>query len=108
MSTLGPLGAIPLLLRAWMPPKKAANSWNCSRFQRSDGWSWHWAHWICTPRNTRETSPASSTAWPAWAAVRTAEPVSPVLPVAVIIAAATSSQGRFLPNCSVSHSSIWG
>jgi len=30
--------------RAAIRGKKAANSWNCCRFQRSVGWSWHWAH----------------------------------------------------------------
>ena len=71
---------------ARVPEKNAANSWNCSRFQESVLWSWHWAHWICTPRKIREISPASSTGLASWASARLAAPFSSTRPVAVIIA----------------------
>ena len=36
------------------PAKNAAVSQNCFRDQRANGWSWHWAHSIFTPRNSRD------------------------------------------------------
>ena len=42
------------------PEKKAANSWNCWRFQGSLGWSWHWALDLDAEEHP-ETSPAIST-----------------------------------------------
>ncbi len=107
----GPCLSIGLARFDWSPAKKAANSWNCCRFQGSVGWSWHWAHWICTPMKTRETSPASSTAW-AFSARPNSDvqrrPFSWFEPSAVMTSAAISSQGRPLANRSASQTSKAG
>ncbi len=43
----------------WTWPKKAAIPWKSRRVQGWNGWSWHWAQSIRTPRNARATRPAS-------------------------------------------------
>ncbi len=40
--------------------KKEAKAWKSLSFQRSNGWSWHWAHSIRTPRKSRAVRPASA------------------------------------------------
>ena len=48
--------------------KNAAYSQNCCRLQVPEGWLWHWAHSILTPRNSREVLAARFSGLNPWAA----------------------------------------
>ena len=65
-------------------------------------WSWHCAHWICTPRKFFATAPAVLWALPSQRAMYPAAPFSSVRPVAVMRSWAISLYGRFDAICSLS------
>ncbi len=80
------------LKKALMPQKSAC-------FQSFDGWSWHWVHWICWPRNSRVVNEVRLTApSPRWAMVKFVEPLSLLDPCAVTSSWTVSFQGRSSAN----------
>ena len=50
------------LSSVFIPLKKALIPQKSACFQSFDGWSWHWVHWICWPRNSRVVREVSGTA----------------------------------------------
>jgi hypothetical protein len=70
-------------------------------------WSWHWAHWICTPRKTREVAPARSAGVSLYLSSQFTAPFTALAsspsgrfcPEAVSSPRTSSSQGVFFSKC---------